>query len=130
MHQVTEKYHCCDSGPTTSWLPPGRVVSRAILGKKGESVEPERIVETTADGQKRVGPVNAALTPRWVGPATFARLPRTDQVDHTDIAVVGIPFDSGVSYRSGARFGPNHVRESSRLLRPYNPAQNHSPGIC
>ncbi len=102
-------------------------MSRAILGRKGESVEPERIVETTADGQERVGPVNAALTPRWVGPATFARLPRTDQVDHTDIAVVGIPFDSGVSYRSGARFGPNHVRESSRLLRPYNPAQNHSP---
>src|SRR6185369_5929081 len=32
------------------------------------------------------------------------------------------PFDSGVSYRPGARFGPAHVREASRLLRPYNPA--------
>ena len=90
-------------------------------------MEPERIVETDRNGHERVGPVNAAQTPRWAGPATFARLPRTDQVEHTDIAVVGIPFDSGVSYRSGARFGPNHVRESSRLLRPYNPAQNHSP---
>ena len=90
-------------------------------------MEPERVVETNAAGEQRVGPVNAALTPRWAGPATFARLPRTDQVEHTDIAVVGVPFDSGVSYRSGARFGPNHVRESSRLLRPYNPAQNHSP---
>ena len=38
-----------------------------------------------------------------------------------DVAVVGIPFDSGVSYRPGARFGPAHIRQSSRLLRPYNP---------
>ena len=36
--------------------------------------------------------------------------------------MVGVPFDAGVSYRPGARFGPAHVRESSRLLRPYNPA--------
>ena len=40
-----------------------------------------------------------------------------------DVAVVGVPFDAGVSYRPGARFGPAHVRESSRLLRPYNPAR-------
>jgi agmatinase len=38
-----------------------------------------------------------------------------------DVAVVGVPFDSGVSYRPGARFGPAHIRQSSRLLRPYNP---------
>jgi agmatinase len=38
-----------------------------------------------------------------------------------------VPFDSGVSYRPGARFGPAHVRESSRLLRPYNPAQDVEP---
>ena len=37
------------------------------------------------------------------------------------------PFDSGVSYRPGARFGPSHVREISRLLRPYNPAQDVHP---
>ncbi|KAH8275931.1 hypothetical protein KR044_000030, partial [Drosophila immigrans] len=43
------------------------------------------------------------------------------------IKVVGVPFDAGVSYRSGARFGSNHVRQSSRLLRPYNPATDTSP---
>lgn len=43
------------------------------------------------------------------------------------MAIVGIPFDAGVSYRSGARFGPSHVRQSSRLLRPYNPAVDVSP---
>src|ERR671920_1989478 len=42
-------------------------------------------------------------------------------------AVVGVPFDAGVSYRPGARFGPAHVRESSRLLRPYNPAADVEP---
>jgi agmatinase len=74
-----------------------------------------------------VGPVDATLVPRFAGPATFARLPRLDEVRRADIAVVGVPFDSGVSYRPGARFGPAHIRQSSRLLRPYNPAQDLSP---
>jgi agmatinase len=74
-----------------------------------------------------VGPVDATVVPRFVGPATFARLPRIDEVDRADVAVVGVPFDSGVSYRPGARFGPNHIRESSRLLRPYNPALQVAP---
>ncbi len=74
-----------------------------------------------------VGPVDAAVVPRFVGAATFARLPRIDEVAQADVAVVGVPFDSGVSYRPGARFGPNHIRESSRLLRPYNPALQVAP---
>ncbi|MCC9175526.1 agmatinase [Arthrobacter sp. zg-Y179] len=75
----------------------------------------------------RIGPVDAAQVPRFAGAATFARLPRLDQVEHAEVAVVGVPFDSGVSYRPGARFGGNHVREASRLLRPYNPALDASP---
>jgi agmatinase len=65
--------------------------------------------------------------PRFAGPATFARLPRIDEVSRADVAVLGVPFDSGVTYRPGARFGPAHIRESSRLLRPYNPALGTSP---
>jgi agmatinase len=76
---------------------------------------------------ENVGPVDASVNPRYSGIATFARLPRIEDVPRADIAVVGIPFDSGVSYRPGTRFGPSHVRESSRLLRPYNPAQDVSP---
>jgi arginase family enzyme len=68
------------------------------------------------------GPVDASQVPRYAGEATFARLPRLAEVDRADVAVLGVPFDSGVSYRPGARFGPSHIRESSRLLRPYNPA--------
>jgi agmatinase len=74
-----------------------------------------------------VGPVDATKVPRYAGLTTFARLPRLEDVQQADIAVVGVPFDSGVSYRPGARFGPAHIRQSSRLLRPYNPAQDVSP---
>ena len=74
-----------------------------------------------------VGPVDATRVPRYAGEATFARLPRLAEVARADVAVVGVPFDSGVSYRPGARFGPGHIRESSRLLRPYNPALQASP---
>lgn len=79
----------------------------------------------TANGN--LGPIDASLVPRYAGPATYARLPRLDEVQYADVAVVGVPFDSGVSFRPGARFGANHVREASRLLRPYNPAQDASP---
>ncbi len=73
------------------------------------------------------GPIDSSRIPRYAGPATFARLPRLDEVGRTDVAVVGVPFDSGVSYRPGARFGGNAIREASRLLRPYNSAQDASP---
>ena len=74
-----------------------------------------------------VGPLDSSRIPRFAGFATFARLPRIDQVAHADVAVVGVPFDSGVSYRPGARFGPAAVREASRLLRPYHPELDVSP---
>ena len=67
-----------------------------------------------------MGPVNPLEVPRFAGPSTFARLPRRDQVDRADIAIVGVPFDSGVTYRPGARFGPLAVRAASRLLRGYH----------
>ncbi|MFG1949179.1 agmatinase [Nonomuraea sp. NPDC048826] len=73
------------------------------------------------------GPIDSARVPRFAGPATFARLPRVDEVERVDVAVVGVPFDSGVSYRPGARFGPSAVREASRLLRPYHPGLDVSP---
>ncbi|GAB3213397.1 agmatinase [Marinactinospora thermotolerans] len=74
-----------------------------------------------------IGPTDSSLTPRFAGPATFARLPRLDQVERADIAIVGVPFDTGVSYRPGARFGPSAIREASRLLRPYHPGLDVSP---
>lgn len=91
----------------------------------GTEFIPMEEIRVTENGN--VGPIDSSRIPRYAGAATFARLPRLDQVSRADIAVVGVPFDTGVSYRPGARFGANHVRESSRLLRPYNPAQDISP---
>jgi agmatinase len=68
-----------------------------------------------------IGPPSGLDVPRFTGPDTFARLPRLDQVERAAVAVLGVPFDSGVSYRPGARFGPAGIRAGSKLLRPYHP---------
>jgi agmatinase len=65
-----------------------------------------------------VGPVDGRLVPRFAGSGSFARLPEIDRVPDYDVAILGVPFDSGVSYRPGARFGPMAVRQASRHLRP------------
>lgn len=49
------------------------------------------------------------------------RLPNVETIEDVDLAVVGIPTDDAVSFRSGARFGPDAIRRASVLLRPYNP---------
>ena len=68
-------------------------------------------------------PVDALQSPRYSGPRTFGRLPNVETTDGVDVALFGIPWDSGTSFRPGARFGPEAVRSASALLRPYNPAQ-------
>jgi agmatinase len=73
------------------------------------------------------GPVDPLVVPRFAGPSTFARLPSLDEVGHCDVAVVGVPFDSGVTFRPGARFGPIAVRQASRLLRAYHPSLDVYP---
>ena len=74
-----------------------------------------------------IGPVDGLAMPRFAGHTTFARLPRLEDVTRYDVAVLGVPFDAGVTYRPGARFGPSAIRQGSRLLRPYNPALDVSP---
>lgn len=67
-----------------------------------------------------IAQTDAQITPRFAGLTTFARLPRIDEVADYQVAVAGVPFDSGCTYRPGARFGPMHIRQASRLLRPYH----------
>jgi agmatinase len=73
------------------------------------------------------GPPDARVIPRYAGPETFARLPRLQDLGTAAVAILGAPFDSGVSYRPGARFGPGAVRAASKLLRPYHPALDVHP---
>ena len=65
-----------------------------------------------------IGPVDGRQVPRFAGASTFARLPQIDRVPDYDVALLGVPFDAGTSYRPGARFGPMAVRQASRTIRP------------
>jgi agmatinase len=59
--------------------------------------------------------------PRFSGIKTFMRLPHVVDAAGLDAAVVGVPFDTATSFRTGARFGPEAIRSASALLRPYHP---------
>jgi agmatinase len=54
------------------------------------------------------------------GISTFGRLPYQPCLQNPDalynIAFIGAPFDTGTSYRPGARFGPSGIRQGSRRL--------------
>ena len=70
-------------------------------------------------------PVDARIWPRFSGIRTFARLPYSPSPPaDVDVAVVGFPFDTATSYRTGARFGPEAIRSASALLRPYHLAHD------
>ena len=68
----------------------------------------------------RYGPPNPFETPRFSGPRTFMRLPHVHDLEGVDVAIVGIPTDGAVVYRTGARFGPEGIRSVSVTLRNYN----------
>ena len=55
------------------------------------------------------------------------RLPYLTDLQGVDVAILGVPFDSGTSYRSGARLGPREIRAQSSLIRPYSYFQKVSP---
>jgi guanidinopropionase len=65
--------------------------------------------------------------PRYAGIATFFRTPATQEIDGVDIGIIGVPFDGGVTNRTGARHGPRAVREQSTLLRRINSATGITP---
>ncbi|MBA2712399.1 MAG: agmatinase [Rubrobacteraceae bacterium] len=71
-------------------------------------------------------PANSFETPRFSGVRTFMRLPNTQDLENADAAIVGAPFDTGASFRAGARFAPEGIRSVSHLLRPYNSSQDVS----
>ena len=75
-----------------------------------------------------IEPVSGTAIPRYAGPSTFCRLPELRDVPYCDVAILGIPFDSGTSYRPGARFGPQAIRQASRHLRTnFHPAYDAEP---
>jgi agmatinase len=71
--------------------------------------------------------MDALVHARSGGIATFMRLPHIPQAEELDVALLGIPFDGGTTYRPGTRFGPRHVRAQSVQIRPWNPVLNINP---
>ncbi len=69
---------------------------------------------------KGYAPADSFESPRFSGVRTFMRLPAVSDFEGVDVAFLGAPFDTGASFRVGARFGPEAVRSASHLLRPYN----------
>ena len=72
-------------------------------------------------------PVDALVYPRFSGIPTFMRLPHIPSAAELDVAIVGIPFDGGTTYRPGPRFGPRNIRAQSAMIRPWNPVLQLNP---
>ena len=65
--------------------------------------------------------------PRYTGIPTFMRAPFSDKLEDVDIGLVGVPFDGGVTNRTGARHGPREIRNQSSLMRKLNQSSGINP---
>ncbi len=72
-------------------------------------------------------PRDAFRSPRFAQPSTFMRLPYRTELSGVDVAIVGVPFDGGTSYRPGTRLAPREIRNQSSLIRPYSYFQQLAP---
>jgi len=77
--------------------------------------------------EKTFGTVDSSIVPRFADIATFMRCPRHGIDPVIDIGLIGVPFDLGLNYRTGARSGPAGVREGSRVIRKVHPTSNIKP---
>ena len=65
--------------------------------------------------------------PRYTGLATFMRAPYREDPQGVDIGLIGVPFDGGVTNRTGTRHGPREIRNQSSLMRKINQASGIAP---
>lgn len=71
--------------------------------------------------EKKVNqPASASTSPRFCNLGTFMRLPKVENLEGLDFAILGIPFDTASSFRSGSRFGPSAIRNISAMIKPNN----------
>src|SRR6185503_6481683 len=103
---------------------------RAVAGRGGGA--PRRVKKVGATIAHRMPrmthqPRASFKSPRFAQPATFMRLPHVEDPKGLDVAIVGVPYDGGTSYRPGARLGPREIRAQSSLIRPYSYFQKVAP---
>src|SRR5574342_11183 len=119
---------------STVLSPPRRRATRALylsstreLGRPGrhEGATPGRSASCFVLSWLECRPVGhqprrSFASPRFAQPATFMRLPHVEDAHGLDVALVGVPFDGGTSYRPGARLAPREIRAQSSLIRSYS----------
>src|SRR2546427_743361 len=123
---------CRSCGGSASSGPPARASrSSTPPTRSGPAWRPPRTCGRRCRGRwVGVGPraPRDAFVPPGLGRvATFMLLPAAAPAAGLDVALIGIPYDGGVSYRTGARFGPRAVREQSSLIRPWHPVLKVHP---
>ncbi len=67
---------------------------------------------------------DVSTVPRFANLNPFMRAAYQEDPGGLDIAMVGVPFDLGSSFRIGSRHGPAQMREMSRMIR-----QVHYPSM-
>ncbi len=82
---------------------------------------------TDAADHERLNLADPQQRPRFTGLATFFRAPVAESAAGLDIALVGVPYDGGVTNRPGTRHGPREVRNQSSLMRRINQATGAAP---
>lgn len=65
-------------------------------------------------------PPSATSSPRFCNMGNFMRLPKAESAKGLDFGIIGIPFDTASSFRTGSRFGPNGMRNISAMIKPNN----------
>ena len=98
-----------------------------MIERKGIPDTHPRGIESKQLPEPHPMPVNALECPRFAGIPTFMRLPHIPDASRLDVALIGVPYDGGTSYRTGPRMGPRHIRQQSAMIRPYNPVLDVSP---
>lgn len=66
-------------------------------------------------------PATAFASPRFCNTGNFMRMERVNNAEGLDFVIYGVPFDTASSYRSGARFGPQGIRNISVMMKTNNP---------
>ena len=100
---------------------PTSVFLALVLAKCSFSHSQQPLTGSTQETwlSKYGNPIDQAFS----GFLSFSRLPYAicleDETANFDVAILGFPFDTGVSYRPGARFGPFGIRAGSRRQRGY-----------
>jgi len=82
---------------------------------------------TLGKSKERFEPVGGMVLPRFAGPVTFMRLPHVSDPAAVDIALVGVPWDTGTTNRAGARHGPREIRNMSAFMRRIHPVSRIAP---